>query len=256
MYYWAKSASPKNERMVKYLLYCITMRSTINNKKVSFLVVFLFMLFQLHGQQYQFDRYEAVVGLGTTTIFGDIGGLSTRTALSLGIRYTIENRISVKGSLDLGWGYGTDKGSQNENRGYSYNTFLLEPSVQAEFYFFRSRGTGYNRKGYRLEVPRLGIYGFIGVGVLYFKASPGGELQNDFEDDFRNVALIFPAGIGFQVGIARNLMVGIELGGRYAQTDYIDGYTSDNSKSLDVYYMILLNASYRFSSFSFKRGFN
>lgn len=226
------------------------------NRAISATVLFLIMLLQLNGQKYQFDRYEAVIGLGTTTIFGDIGGLSTRTALSLGTRYTIQNRISVRGSLNFGWGYGTDKGSRNDNRGYVYNTFLLEPSLQAEFHFFRSSRTGYNRKGYRLEVPRFGAYAFIGIGGVYFKPSPGGELEEDFEDDFPNVALVFPAGIGFQVGVARKLMIGLELGGRYARTDYIDGYTSDNSRSLDIYYVVLLNTAYRFSSFSFKRGFN
>jgi hypothetical protein len=231
------------------------MRRKSIHRTISASVLFLILLLPSRAQQYQFDRYEAIVGVGTTTIFGDIGGLSTRAALSAGIRYTVQDRITVKGSLDLGWGYGTDKGSDNENRGYTYNTFLLEPSVQAEFHFYRTRGTGYNRKGYRLEVPRFTSYGFVGIGAVYFQPIPGGELEEDFTDDFRNIALAFPGGIGFQVGIARRLMIGIELGGRYIRTDYLDGYTSDNSKSLDVYYLALLNAAYRFHSFSFKRGF-
>ncbi len=231
------------------------MRNKSIQRTIVAWVLFLFLLLPTSAQQYQFDRYEAIAGVGTTTIFGDIGGLSTRAALSAGLRYTIQYRISVKGSLNLGWGYGTDKGSDNENRGYTYNTFLIEPSVQAEYHFYRTRGTGYNRKGYRLEVPRFGIYGFVGFGAVYFEPIPGGNLEEDFEDDFRNVAIAFPVGIGIQVGIARKLMIGIELGGRYVRTDYIDGYTSDNSKSLDVYYLVLLNAAYRFHSFSFKRGF-
>ncbi len=231
------------------------MRNRSIPKTVSFAVIFIFILLPAYAQQYQFDRYEAIAGVGTTTIFGDIGALSTRAALSAGLRYTIQYRVSVKGNLNLGWGYGTDKGTDNESRGYTYNTFLVEPSVQAEFHFYRTKGTGYNRKGYRLEVPRFGIYGFIGLGAVFFEPIPGGELEEDYEDDFRKVALVFPGGVGLQVGIARRLMIGIELGGRYVRTDFIDGYTSDNSRSLDVYYVAMLNAAYRFKSFSFKRGF-
>ena len=225
-------------------------------KYIAITIVSLFLFtFQSNGQRYQFDRYEAVLGVGTTTLFGDIGGLSTRTALSLGARYTIQNRLSTKVSLDFGWGFGKDEGSENDARGYKYNTFIFEPTIQIELFFFKTKGTGYNRKGYRLEVPRFGTYGFIGIGGVYFKPTPGGEFVDDFEDDFSNFSLVFPAGIGFQVGVARGLMIGIELGGRYARTDYIDGYSSDNSQSLDIYYFTLLNAAYRFSSFSFKRGF-
>lgn len=219
------------------------------------LTLFLLAVFQSNAQRYQFDRYEAVLGVGTTTLFGDIGGLSTRTALSLGARYTIQNRLSTKVSLDFGWGFGSDEGSDNDARGYKYNTFILEPTIQIELFFFKTKGTGYTRKGHRLEVPRFGTYGFIGIGGVYFKPSPGGAFEADFTDDFKNFSLVFPAGIGFQIGVARGLMIGVELGGRYARTDYIDGYSSDNSQSLDIYYLTLLNAAYRFSSFSFKRGF-
>jgi len=218
-------------------------------------VLFFAILLPLHAQQYQFDRYEAVVGAGVTTIFGDIGGASTRTALSAGIRYTIQKRISVKASLDLGWGYGTDEGRENDARGYEYNTFLVEPSIQAEFHIYTTLGSGYNRKGYRLEVPRFDGYAFLGLGAVYFEPIPGGELKADFEDDFKHFSLVFPGGIGFNVGIARRIMIGMELGGRWARTDFIDGWTSGNSVALDFYYIGLLNVSCRFNSFSFKRGF-
>jgi hypothetical protein len=219
------------------------------------ILLFLFTGKYSTAQRYQFERYEAVLGVGTTTLFGDIGGLSTRTALSLGARYTIQHRLSTKVSLDFGWGFGKDDGSDNETRGYKYNTFILEPTIQIEFFFFKTKGTRYNRKGYRLEVPRFGTYGFVGIGGLYFKPTPGGDFVDDFDDDFSNFSIVFPAGIGIQVGVAKGLMIGIEIGGRYARTDYIDGYSSDYSTSLDVYYLTLLNAAYRFSSFSFKRGF-
>ena len=224
-------------------------------KSFTLLILILHSALFLKAQRYQFDRYEAILGLGTTAIFGDIGNMGIRPAASLGVRYTLKKSVSFKASLDFGFGYGNDEGSQNEARGYSYSTFLIEPSIHGEFFFFRSDGTGYTRKGFRLEVPRFSSYAFIGLGAAWFKPTPGDEFEQDFEDNFRNVALVFPGGIGIQVGVARKLMIGIEVGGRYARTDYIDGYTSDNSKSLDVYYFAVLNAAYRFSSFSFGRGF-
>ena len=147
------------------------MTSKFSHRTIPAAFLFFAILLPLNAQQYQFDRYEAVVGAGVTTIFGDIGGASTRAAISAGIRYTIQKRISVKASLDFGWGYGTDEGTENENRGYKYNTFLVEPSIHAEFHIFTTPGSGYNRKGHRLEVPRFDSYAFLGLGAVYFEAS-------------------------------------------------------------------------------------
>ncbi len=42
-----------------------------------------------------------------------------------------------------------------------------------------------------------------------------------------------------------NFNFGLELGGRYAFTDYLDGYTSQFSKANDVYYFLNFTITYK-----------
>jgi hypothetical protein len=39
--------------------------------------------------------------------------------------------------------------------------------------------------------------------------------------------------------------VGLELGGRYTFSDYLDGYTSQHSRSNDVYYFFNVTFTYK-----------
>jgi hypothetical protein len=41
------------------------------------------------------------------------------------------------------------------------------------------------------------------------------------------------------------LNFGLEVGGRYTFSDYLDGYTSQYSKSNDVYYFLNLTVTYK-----------
>ena len=57
---------------------------------------------------------------------------------------------------------------------------------------------------------------------------------------------VVPAGIGATLIYTPNLNFGVELGGRYTLTDYIDGYHSEQySKANDVYYLLNFTVTYK-----------
>ncbi len=58
-------------------------------------------------------------------------------------------------------------------------------------------------------------------------------------------AAVIPAGLGTTLIYSPNLNFGLEVGGRYAFTDYLDGYTSQYSKANDVYYFLNLTITYK-----------
>ena len=62
------------------------------------------------------------------------------------------------------------------------------------------------------------------------------------------LAPVIPAGLGATLIYTPNLNFGLELGGRYVFSDYIDGYHSQFSKANDVYYLMNVNITYKLKS--------
>ena len=58
-------------------------------------------------------------------------------------------------------------------------------------------------------------------------------------------APVIPVGIGSTLVYSPNLNFGMEIGGKYAFTDYLDGYTSQYSKTNDVYYYLNFVVTYK-----------
>jgi hypothetical protein len=56
---------------------------------------------------------------------------------------------------------------------------------------------------------------------------------------------VIPAGLGATLIFSPNINFGLEVGGRYAFTDYLDGYTSQFSKANDVYYLLNFTVTYK-----------
>lgn len=147
------------------------------------------MTFPLSGlaQKWKLTRYEVMIGIGTSNYFGDIGGtadksnlfgikdislLRTRPSLYVAARYKIEHDKAVKFSVTFGWLNGTDKGSRNEIRNYSFNTYVSEQTLQFEYSFVAEDKRRYsfalfNRRGMMNNYSRINVYGFLGVGGLY-----------------------------------------------------------------------------------------
>jgi len=200
------------------------------------------------AQNLDAQRIDVLLGPGTTTVFGDIGDWQIGPSLYTGISYRFQQNWSVKANLIFGKGLGSDEGTRNHDRGYEFSTFIFEPSVQVEYYFLFLEGRRYNNKGLLLGLPAVGVYGFAGLGGSFFNPTPGGEFEKDYKNDFAKLCVVIPLGAGVKYNINNNWSVGLEFGRRSTTTDYLDGYTSENSTANDVYFFGILSLSYKIFS--------
>ncbi|MCD4768930.1 MAG: DUF6089 family protein [Bacteroidales bacterium] len=227
--------------------------------KRVFLVLFLFILIYpvASGQLWKLRRYEVYGSFGTSQFFGDIGGFSptenllglkdftinqTRFAIGGGLRYRIYEKFSVKAGISYGFIHASDAKGSNESREYEVSTSLFEPAVTAEYYILKNSAEGSYRftKGDRVFtsiLDKIDFFVFAGVAPIIFSVKPNEKLALA-TDETGGVAMAFPAGIGLNYLISPNVLLGIDIGVRYTTTDYIDGYTSQYSKSNDVYYFM------------------
>ncbi|NJO68590.1 MAG: hypothetical protein HC830_04300 [Bacteroidetes bacterium] len=240
--------------------------------KLKGILVIAFVAISMTGfsQRWKLNRYEALFGIGSTNIYGDIGGAATRDnlfglkdirinetryALYGGIRYKIQKDLAIKFNLIYGKGIGNDKGSVNDERGYSFKTSIFEPSVQLEYSFLSeerkvSISRLYNRRGMVNNFALLSAYGFVGAGGVI--ASPKVDLngndpilhKNTFKEK-SNFSVAFPIGLGLKYSIDKNWSIGFEFGRRFAFSDYLEGMSSTISDFNDTYYFGIFQASYK-----------
>jgi hypothetical protein len=213
-------------------------------------------------------RYEAALGLGTTNIYGDLGGApnaknllfiqditfrSTRPSIYAALRYKVDPRASIK--LNLIYGFSNTKdfsGSRNEHREFKSFTDLFETSVQYEFYFLQEErrlksAAMFNRRGMVNNYSTIGAYVFAGAGATLFW--PELELEalrpTDTYKSGTQVTLSLPIGAGVKYILSDQWILGWELGYRHTLSDFLDGVQPAASNNRDVYWISTLNLSYR-----------
>lgn len=236
------------------------------------LMILLFLLLLCNsafGQLWKTRRIEALAGLGTTQFFGDIGGFSqgenilgfkdiifhqTRFNLSLGASYLVLRDVTVRLNLAYGMFHASDRKGSNELREMESRTSFFEPALLGEYYFIRSRaGSSYLFSRGRGQALRnifesLDFYAFTGIGGLSYSVKGNEDLTT--HPNFRSGGFtgVIPAGVGIKLLYNPDFNVGIEIGGRYAFSDYLDGYTSQYSRSKDVYYFLNATVTYRLAT--------
>jgi hypothetical protein len=240
--------------------------------KQLFKTFFIFLLaliivLPVSAQRWKLLRYEAIVGLGTCNVFGNVGGSAdennlygikdiriteTRPALFLSARYKYQENMAFKLNLDFAYGQGSDAGSKNAYRGYSYSSMLFEHSVQYEYYFIhedapRRSSASYTRRGMLNNYSRVSAYAFGGlVGLLYFPSLKGNLYLPDREKKVgTGYTVIIPIGIGLKYVFSDQWIFGAEFGGRYAFTKSLQGLNTIYSKGNDIYYLFSVTACYR-----------
>ncbi|MBE9509703.1 MAG: hypothetical protein IMY71_02400 [Bacteroidetes bacterium] len=233
-------------------------------KKLLFFLIasFIFNL-TIDAQVWRMRRYEAVCGIGTTHYFGDIGGWSKdenilglkdiditqiRPSIYVGFRYKLYEELALKLNLIYGYLHGDDSGDANNSRNFKFYTGIFEPSIQVEYAFIKEReAMSYlmmKGRGMSQFHPSISAYAFIGFGGAFFKITKKENLQN-VDLEYTPAALVVPVGIGFKYGLNTNWSIGFDLGERFTTSDYIDGYTSEFSKSKDVYFFGVINMVYK-----------
>jgi len=235
--------------------------------KRSLLVILIFCLVIpfSSAQLWRLRRWEAVIGVGPSFFFGDVGGFSrtknflgfrdmtyqqTRFNINGNLKYRIGREADLRLSLTYGMFHATDVRGSNEGREMEATTMIFEPALIGEYYFIKNRAESsylfFKQKGRVLRsiLGSLDFYGFAGVGGISYNVKVNDVLlerglpTSGFD-------LVIPGGLGATLIYSPNLNFGVELGGRYAFTDYLDGYTSQFSKSNDVYYFLNFMFTYK-----------
>ncbi|OFY61077.1 MAG: hypothetical protein A2V50_06965 [Bacteroidetes bacterium RBG_19FT_COMBO_42_10] len=217
------------------------------------------------AQLWKMRRWEAVVGVGPSFFFGDIGGFS-RTKNILGIRdltylqtrfdvngnlkFRITRDINARVSLTYALLRANDDRGSNEERAFDATTSIFEPTVIGEYYFIKNLAEnsylfvkGKERFIFEL-LKSLDFYAFAGVGGVSYSVK-GNDALIDHGMETGGFSAVIPAGLGATLIFSPNLNFGVEAGGRYAFTDYLDGYTSQYSKANDVYYSLNFTVTYK-----------
>jgi hypothetical protein len=243
------------------------------NRRIIFILL-LVLPSSIFAQKWKLTRYEASFGVGFANYFGDVGGTAdasnwfgikdysitgTRPSIVGDVRYKILQNVAIKlhlGAVMLG---GSDEGSKNLLRGYSFNSVAFEHTFQGEYAFLaEERRTNsfalFNRQGMLNNYSKISMYVFGGFGGLAFKPFFKGQpdpLWDVKSTDF-SYALVFPLGIGAKLIIDNTSALNFEFGGRYILADNVDGLlpgptsiSYDANKFNDIYYFASVSYIYR-----------
>jgi hypothetical protein len=241
-------------------------------KKLVIITITIFTLLQsTDAQLWTLRRYEITGGIGTTQIFGDIGGFSrdknilglkdftfrhTRLNINGSVRYRISEVVSARLNLDFGLFHSTDARGSNENRGFDESTIFFEPSLIGEYYFIKNKAENSflflkGQKGLLQSVlSSLDVYAFAGFGGLAYSVKPN-DILAPFVTKTGGFTGVVPLGVGVSMIYNSKFNFGVELGGRFTFSDNLDGYTSVHSKSNDVYHLLNFTLTYKINKGEF-----
>jgi hypothetical protein len=231
-------------------------------------VIAIVFLIPVHSQQWKLKRIEGILGIGTTNVYGDLGGApnasdllfikditfrSTRPSVYAGVRYRVKPNTSLKASFTYGYSKTSDfEGSRNEDRGFTSVTQLFEIAGNYEYYFLpenrRLRSAAmFNRRGMINDFSSFGAYVFAGLGATMYK--PHLEFDepragDEYKDNF-GITASLPLGAGFKYIISDKWIFGYEIGYRLTLSDFLEGFVSPFSNMTDSYWISTFNLSYR-----------
>jgi len=225
------------------------------------------------AQLWKMKRYEASAGLGTSQFYGDIGGFSlgenaigfkditfkqTRFNVNGSFRYFITDAVAARVSFSYLMLHATDERGNNQGRGYEAVASLFEPALIGEYYFVRNRERnsflfqtyrGRTRNRVKDFFRSIDLYALTGVGGAGFKVRGNDLLEKQWSDEptleSSGFTAVIPLGVGAKVAFDPNILFGVEFTGRYAFSDFIDGYTSPWSERNDVYHTFSVTFNYR-----------
>ncbi len=218
-----------------------------------------------HAQLWKMRRYEAVAGVGPSFLFGDVGGFSrsenilgirdlsftqTRFNINGNVKYRITRDINIRLNFTYALLSANDKRGSNEERELNATTSIFEPAVLGEYYFIKNQAENsyifVSGKGPMLTelFKSLDFYVFAGFGGVSYTVR-GNDALLDLGLPTSGFSAVIPAGVGATLIYTPNINFGVEIGGRYTFTDYLDGYTSQYSKANDVYYFLNFAITYK-----------
>jgi hypothetical protein len=186
----------------------------------------------------------ATVALNTSTYYGDLKDdsdyIDAKPSLSIGVMTGLTRAVSVRG--EFSWvtlsgrdAESNDGGKTARNLSFASNNF--EFNVSGVVNVIQSRGNRFYQR------PTYNVYGFLGIGGLYFnpKATLEGQkyalpsLQTEGVK-YSTFAFVIPFGLGAKAKVTPFVNIAIEAGWRKTFTDYIDDVSTvykDNASFTD-----------------------
>jgi hypothetical protein len=235
-------------------------------RSILVILIVLCILPASYGQQlWKMKRWEAVGGIGPSFFFGDIGGFTigknilgfkdmsfhqTMFDLNGSVKFRILRDLNVRLSLTYGMLHGTDVRGTNVDRAFAFTTSIFEPAVIGEYCFIKNYAeTSWlfmkRRQGFfSTLIKSLDVYAFTGFGGVSYSVR-GNDALVAHGMTKSGFSAVIPAGLGATMIYSPDFNFGLEIGGRYTFTDYLDGYTSQYSKANDVYYFLNLTVTYK-----------
>lgn len=249
-----------NELSIKIIIQLTVEMMKLIGKITGLLILCGFLSLNAYSQRlpaWNKYPYELVFGAGTTTFLGDLGGGSgvgknhivsvadidwalIKPSAHVGMRLRFAERFAVKAGLYYGILEGSDLESASESRYYrnlSFQSNVFELSTQLEFFFLTASGkSNYVLSGSGV-LGNMDMYLFGGVGGFHFnpKAQTADgtwhELQplgtegqglDGMPARYSLYSVAFPIGLGIRYHLNQRWTIGLEMGGRYTLTDYID----------------------------------
>lgn len=236
-------------------------------RKITTVILLLVVTITGNSQTQKSSKLEVFGGFPINHYFGDIGGSSSgnnlmgikdigfkalRPGISLGGVYHFNQRLAIQGSANLGLIANTDAGSRNDARDYAFSTFITEVSATTVFYLIpeSERNYFYNimqlRGGLRHISKPISLYVFAGAGGLKYSVKAKNNLvDSDRFNDSETFTVVLPFGVGIKYHLFPRTLFGVELGARYVLSDYIDGFSSAQSKFNDIYYTLNFKIYYK-----------
>jgi len=234
-------------------------------RSILIILVFILSVSFSQAQLWKMKRWEATLGVGPSFFFGDIGGysqkknilglrdmtyLQTRFDINGNLKFRITRNVNVRLSMSYALFNATDVRGSNEGREMKATTSIFEPALIGEYYFIKNYAENSylfykGKEGYLKKILRsLDFYVFGGVGGAAYWVN-GNDVLIEYGMKTGGFTAVFPGGLGATLIYSPYLNFGVELGGRYTLTDYLDGYTSQYSKANDVYYFLNLIITYK-----------
>jgi hypothetical protein len=251
---------------LNFFLYFCPLNFLKQMVRINILLVTAFLTVCVISTEAQTKRekiYEIHFGAGAANVFGDVGGgfpqlqmSQTRLVIYGGGRYDFNEYFSAKVGVFIGRTAGTDKKTSHEDRGYSFSASIAELSGQLEWNFLTlrpaigdifARRSGISGANYNTRP-----YVFAGVGFVY--SEPVLSIDKPNENAIRQTlnlrspvgGFVLPFGLGVRTDLSRHWALGLEIGGRFCTSDYLDEIAVAEPKNYDAYLFTTLHLVYKF----------
>ena len=222
----------------------------------SFKLLFFILLFPVLVSA---QNWEGGIFLGGASYMGDLVESKTpelsetNIAVGLLVRNHINPKLAVRTNVTLGRLTGNDA-NHTMSRGFSFKNSITELSLMLELTPFAKARFNSDGSFKKSVQPYL----YAGMGGVFINPEPNfneadaspellSRIQSDKDADISKVIFAFPLGGGLKFNLNEAWGIGLDVGIRPTQTDYLDGISAaGNVDKKDWYMMGGLTISGRF----------